>query len=77
MIDNDAFSVDRSPFLLFPEDEDEDDFDEMVTRNDLLVDALGFPLTNMENYLDCLSDQSYDIDFYLDEIENILRLRGI
>lgn len=76
-MDRDERLIDCSPFLIFSDDENEDDFEEMTARNSLLVDALGFPLTEMENYLDCLNDQDYDIDFYLDEIENILRVRGI
>jgi hypothetical protein len=77
-MDRDILLVDRSPFLIFCDrEEEEEEFDEMVARNSLLVDALGNPLTSMDSYLDCLSDQNYDIDFYLDEVESELRLLGI
>ena len=76
-MDRDILLVDRSPFLIFNGDDEDDDFDEMVARNSLLVDALGFPLTEMENYLDCLSDRHYDIDVYLDDIEEYMRRLGV
>jgi hypothetical protein len=77
-MDLDSWAIDNSPFLIFGnDDEDGESFEDMTTRNSLLVDALGFPLTEMDSYLDCLFDQGYDIDFYLDAIENQLRLLGV
>ena len=77
LMDKEIVLIDSSPFLIFSDDDDSEEFDNMVVRNSLLVDALGFPLSEMESYLDCLSDQNYDIDFYLDSIEVGLRKLGI
>lgn len=66
--------LDCSPFLIFGDNEEP--YEEMTTRNSLLIDALGMPLTGMEPYLDCLDEQGFDVFAYLDFIESEMRKLG-